>query len=371
MEQMGVWARWMVNGAVLLFVVLIAYSCSLAGAVPEQRGAFAGRPEVNAFVSRMVARHHFDRRALDHLFARATPQPSILKTMAAPAGKAWSWYRYRRTFVNQRRITGGTAFWNEYRANLDKARQVFGVPNAIVVAIIGVETRYGRHVGGYRVFNVLSTLAFDYPPRAAFFRRELEHFLVLARDAGANPLSIRGSYAGAMGIPQFMPSSFLRFAVDFDGDGRRNVWTDKVDTIGSVANYLQRYGWRAGGPVAVRAEVRGDRYQRILDEGIKPRRTVAALEKLGITPATPVPSSQSAALIALKGKDGMQYWLIFHNFYVITRYNRSVKYAMAVYQLAHAIDAARRQAAVKPTALLEQPLARLNRLLANVVRRGQ
>lgn len=318
---------------------------ALLGATSDSNEVFAGRPDVEAFIGNMVKKHSFRHDELENLFSQAHAQPRIIKAMSAPIAKPRPWYKYRANFINSTRINGGERFWQSNAPYLRQARQQYGVPEEVITSIIGVETRYGAVKGSTRVLDALATLAFDYPRRADFFRDELENFLLLTRDEKIDPLTLRGSYAGAMGLPQFMPGSFRRFAVDFDGDGHRDLWNNEVDAIGSVANYLQTYGWRANEPIAVPASVSGEQYKPILDEGIKPRLTVDELKKLGITPDSAVPGNLPAALIVVEEEDGMHYWLAFNNFYVITRYNRSVNYAMAVFLLSREVATAHQQMA--------------------------
>ena len=322
---------------------ILACCWALLGATSDTAGNLNGRPEVESFIDEMVNKHDFRRNDLELLFGHAQLLPKVVKAMSAPVASPRPWYQYRPNFLNSRRIDGGVEFWRDNGEALRQAKETYGVPEEVVTAIIGVETRYGAVTGSYRLLDSLSTLAFDYPRRADFFRQELENFLVLSRDEKMDPLSLRGSYAGAMGIPQFMPGSFLRYAVDFDGDGRRNLWGSDADAIGSVANYLQQYGWQTGGPVAVPASVDGTDYQAVLAEGAKPQRTVAELKKRGIAALEPVADNQPAALISLENRDGTEYWLVFNNFYVITRYNHSTHYAMAVFQLSQEITAGHQQ----------------------------
>lgn len=318
---------------------LLAVCWALLGATSDTAGTLNGRPEVEAFIGEMVSKYDFRRDELESLMAHAQLQPKIVRAMSAPVTSPKPWYQYRPNFLNSQRINGGAHFWQANENALKHARDVYGVPEEVVISILGVETRYGASTGSFRVLDALTTLAFDYPRRAEFFRGELENYLLLTRDEKLDPLSLRGSYAGAMGIPQFMPGSFRRFAVDFDGDGRRNLWSSDEDAIGSVANYLKLYGWKADEPVAIPASVSGEDFRAVLTEGLKPQRTVGELKKMGIVPLAPVPDSTPAALVALETHDGTEYWLALNNFYVITRYNRSVNYAMAVYQLSREIAA--------------------------------
>lgn len=303
--------------------------------------------ELQPFINQMVKRHGFERARLERLFASVRIRPGVLAAIRRPAeSKPWS--QYRPIFLTQARIRGGVRFWNRHAAALERARRRYGVPPQIVAAILGVETRYGSRMGNIPVLDSLSTLAFDYPPRARFFRHELTQFLLLARDNDIDPLTVKGSYAGAMGMPQFIASSFRRYAVDFDGNGHIDLIHSAADAIGSVANFLNVHGWIAGAPIATRARVRGDRYTALLGKREPgPERTLAKFESLGVEAAEDTPGAtggkggRKASLLQLQGRSGPEYWLTFHNFYVITRYNHSALYAMAVYQLGHAIHTAR------------------------------
>ena len=297
----------------------------------------AKRADVQTFIREMVAQQGFNAARLQAVFARAYAKPEIIAAMSRPA-EAKPWYAYRTIFVNPKRIQGGVAFWRANAAALARAEQVHGVPAEIVVAIIGVETQYGGNMGKYRVLEALATLAFDYPRRASYFRKELENFLLLTLAEGIDPLTPRGSYAGAMGYGQFMPSSFRSYAVDFDGDGHRDLWRNSRDAIGSVANYFKKHGWRTGEPVAVPAQVSGGDYAALISRQLKPpQHRVARLRAQGVLPLEPVSDAQTAMLLELQGREGPEYWLGFDNFYVITRYNHSSLYAMAVYQLSREI----------------------------------
>lgn len=284
----------------------------------------------------MVEKHHFDPSELRRIFSQVKPQPEVLRAIAAPA-TALPWNEYRALFINPTRIADGVKFWDDNAGTLSRARQQYGVSEEIIVATIGVETRYGRNTGTHRVLDALTTLAFDYTQRAGFFRRELEQFLLLTREEGIDPLSIKGSYAGAMGMPQFIPSAYRHYAVDFDGDGKLNLWESPADAIGSIANYLKVYGWKPDEPVAVGAQVSGDEFRELLWQDIKPHMRVAELQKIGVTPEKEIPGEILASLFALGEGDDARYWLALNNFYVITRYNRSTYYAMSVYELSREI----------------------------------
>ncbi len=301
------------------------------------------RPEVDAFIGEMVERHGFEQAELAQIFRTAKFQPAIIQAISQLVA-ARPWHEYRPLFVNTRRIVGGASFWSSHAATLEQARNEHGIPEEIVAAVIGVETLYGAQTGRHRVLDALVTLAFDYPRRAEFFRSELEQYLLLTREQGVDALNLRGSYAGAIGIPQFMPSSYRRYAVDFDGDGRKELSLSAADAIGSVANYLKVFGWEVGQVVTARAQISGEGYQEALAAGIKPLLTMAEMKQLGVTPlveSTDIASDKLAALLVLEGKDGPEYWFGFNNFYVITRYNRSTYYAMSVLQLAEEIRVAK------------------------------
>lgn len=292
-----------------------------------------------AFIGEMVKQHGFDASELQALLDSAVVKDSILEAIARPAEKRLSWGEYRKIFLTPERVKGGLRYWQAHAKDLQRAEKVYGVPPEIIVAIIGVETRYGRHAGRYRVLDALSTLGFHYPPRAKFFRRELGEFLVLTREEQNDPRELLGSYAGAMGKPQFIPSSFRAYAVDFDGDGHRDIWHNDADVIGSVANYFARHDWRPGEPVARRVRIPEltPALQAVIDRGYEPSTTVGELMEAGVVLDTPLAPDLPAALLALEGDSGTEYWLALPNFHVITRYNHSPLYAMAVYQLSDAI----------------------------------
>jgi membrane-bound lytic murein transglycosylase B len=315
-----------------LFLLL----ASLVACTPCSATDLLEREDVRAFVAYMVARHGFDAEWLRTVFREVRVSDGVLKAIARPA-EVLPWYKYREIFVKPDRVELGVRFWEENREALDRARRAYGVPEEYIVAIIGVETRYGKNAGAYKVIDALATLAFEYPPRGEFFRDELEQYLLLTREQGFDPTSLKGSYAGAMGIPQFISSSYRRFAVDFDIDGVTDIWGNTDDAIGSVANYFHSHGWRKGGPVALPAERIGDGPAPQPGAGLEPDLTAPELEQLGIRPAVPLPAGEKGKLLALELEHGTEYWLGLRNFYVITRYNRSPLYAMAVFQLAQLI----------------------------------
>ena len=323
--------------AILLFSSLAMPACS---ATPQTgaTGDFSNRPEVQTFIDEMVTTHGLDREELVTVFDQAQPRESIIAAMTRPA-EAKPWYEYRPIFLTRSRIEGGVKFWSEHADILRAAEEKFAVDAQVIVAIIGVETRYGGNTGSYRVLDALSTLAFDYPPRAKFFRSELEQFLLLSREEDVDVLEVKGSYAGAMGYGQFISSSYRHYAVDFDNDGKRDLGDNPWDIIGSVANYLHEHKWELGKPVARHARVQGDGYKTLLEKGIKPATPVREMNKLGVQTNPPLPGNMKAALLELEDKGGPEYWVVLNNFYTITRYNRSPLYAMAVYQLSEEIRA--------------------------------
>jgi len=326
----------------LLIALVLTLSAELFWRQPlADATSFSERIEVQQFVADMASKHGFNIDYLTSLFASITPRPSAANTMTKQVVKPPSWTRYRSNFVNPWRISHGVSFWNDNAEALLRAQRIYGVPEEVIVAIIGVETRYGSYPLPYPVLDTLATLAFDYPRRGEFFRGELEQYLLLMREEGRDPSSLRGSFAGAMGIPQFMPSSYRAYAVDFDGDGRRNLWDNTTDAIGSVANYLKTYGWEAGQPIAMRAYLQPDAASDLLTGTLKPELLVEELEARGVKASESMVPSSKAALLAVDVEDGREYWLGTNNFYAITRYNRNLFYAMAVYQLSQEIRLAR------------------------------
>jgi len=295
-------------------------------------------PEVETFIQEMVQKHQFSDVSLRRLFAKVEPVPAVISAISAPI-TALPWHEFRRRYLDSARINGGVAFWREHAATLARARREFGVPEEIIVATIGVETTYGRHTGRFGVLDALTMLAFQYPPRAQLFRSELEHYLLLARESRIDATSMKGSYAGAIGIPQFLPSSYRRYAVDFDGDGKRDLVKSTADAIGSVANYYRSHGWRAGEVIAVPAEVGPEGATALLELGVKPQLKVGELKRRGVSPTAPVEEGPEAALITAESENGPSYWLGLNNFYVITRYNRSINYALVVDELARELRA--------------------------------
>ncbi len=301
---------------------------------------FAERADVQAFAREISERNGLDLADVRAALGRAESQKSIIEAMTRPA-EAKPWHRYRPIFLTEKRIADGAVFWREHAERLERLERQYGVPAEILVAIVGVETGYGRNVGKYNVIDALATLAFDYPPRAAFFRKELEQLFLLSRDERVSVNGVKGSYAGAMGMPQFMPSSYREYAVDGDGDGRRDLWVNADDVLASVANYFARHGWQPGGEVAWPVELADPAaLDGLMNRGrdLAARTTVGELRKHGVR--LPAGGDELAAmLIPLQDEEGEAYWVGLPNFYVITRYNHSALYAMAVWQLAQAVKA--------------------------------
>lgn len=297
------------------------------------------QPEVASFIDEMVRDHEFDRDGLRETLLAAEVKQSILDAISKPAEKTLTWADYRKIFITPERIEAGANFWREHREILERISSSTGVPEEILVGIIGVETYYGRITGNYRVLDALSTLAFQYPPRAKFFRKELKQYLILAREESMHATDATGSYAGAMGRPQFMPSSYRAYAVDSTGDGKRDIWNNWEDVAGSIANYFNAHGWKSGDEVVSRANL-GNTWQGPKPEPantLRPADTVATLSDKGVMFTTDLPADSKTQLLTYNGADGTEYWVGFHNFFVITRYNRSVMYALAVHQLGQEI----------------------------------
>ena len=306
--------------------------------------SYLSRAEVDAYIEELIQQHDFSRPELEEVLAAAERRQDIIDLMRRPAERRLNWHEYRKIFLDEQRIAGGVEFWQQNQATLERAEKEYGVAPEVIVAIIGVETRYGRVTGRHRVVDALMTLAFDYPPRASFFRKELTQFLLLAREEGKNPTSLTGSYAGAMGFGQFIPSSYRNYAVDFDRDGVRDIWQNRTDAIGSVANYFSRHGWRGAAQVTLPVQLKAETEQLLViaNQSLKPTHSVAEMAEMGVIVDGLDPEAR-VLLLRLLGGDKPEYWLGFDDFYVITRYNHSRLYAMAVYQLGQEILKRRKQ----------------------------
>lgn len=307
--------------------------------------AIAGNPSLaaieetelfNHFIATMTSQHQFDEAEVRQLFKAVKVRENIIKAIKKPA-EGMPWYKYRKIFLTDSRINQGIAFWQDNKAALTKVEREYGVPIATIVAIIGVETNYGKRTGNHRVIDALATLGFNYPKRSKFFLKELENFLLLCRDENINPLQPTGSYAGAMGIPQFMPSSFRAYAADFEQDGKTDIWKNPADAIASVANYFAKHNWRKDQPVAFPVMANGESFRQALNKDLKPDQKWTQLESLSISSEHTIDADERVKLLIYEQENGHSLWVGLHNFYVITRYNHSTLYAMAVYQLSQEI----------------------------------
>lgn len=325
--------------ATRIAVVLGLTSLALHGSAHAD---YTERADVREYVHELVLEHGFEEGRLLALFSQAERKDRILASISRPAERTLEWHEYRKIFVKEPRISQGVEFWAANAEILDEAEARYGVAPEYVVAIIGVETRYGRITGSYRVLDALMTLAFDYPPRSDFFRKELTEYLLLAREEGEDPASFTGSYAGAMGYGQFIPSSYRAYAVDFDDDGARDIWANEADAIGSVANYFSRHGWQSGGPVALQVTLSDQDADALATTSLALKSNVGELTAAGVDLGeVELDRTTAANLYRMMQPDSADYWLGFRNFYVITRYNHSRLYALAVHELSQAILAAR------------------------------
>jgi len=321
---------------------LAAPPAAAAAAAPS----YAKRDDVRQFMAAMVQRHGFSKKELESVFRRVQAQPTVLKSMTLAPESSRAWQSYRAIFVNPVRIDAGVRFWNRHALALERASAEFGVPEEIILGIIGVETTYGRNMGSYRVIDALTTLAFDSPNRGEFFRAQLESYLLYTRETKTDVFRMKGSCAGAIGIPQFMPGSYRRFAIDYDGDGRKDLAESPADAIGSVANFLREHGWQRGQAIAVPAAVEGSAARLLVDSGFKPLYRAADLPSFGVKPASDLDAGALCSLIELESpSQPSEYWVGLQNFYVLTRYNRAGFYGIAVLELGRAVKEARAQQA--------------------------
>lgn len=331
-------SRIRVAAATLAMVSAMIPVASLADTKP-----YVQRPEVQTFINGLVKTDGLNRQEVTRLMASAQHQQSIIDSMTRPAEKTMTWGRYRKIFITEDRINRGVEFYHAHRAALKRAERQYGIPPEIIVAIIGVETKYGANKGSYRIVDALSTLGFDYPPRAEFFRKQLREYLLLGREAGIDLGTATGSYAGAMGYPQFIPSSYRAFAVDFDADNKIDLINNPTDAIGSVANYFRKHHWNTGDAIVKRARYTGSPaglagLDKVWDTSTsKPAHKASTLAGRGLAPKTALPPATLVNPMRLVGDKGDQYWLGLNNFYVITRYNHSNLYAMAAFQLSQKI----------------------------------
>ena len=304
---------------------------------PASARTYVERDDVQEFIRGLAERHGFAEQDLRHLFSRVRRAEPVLEAIKPQPPKARSWEEYRGNFVNDKRIAAGVEFWKKHRRALERAEGRYGVPAPYIVAIIGVETYYGRNAGRWRVVDALTTLAFDYPARSPYFRNELEQYLLLAREQGKDAFSMRGSYAGAIGIPQFMPGSVRRYAVDFDGNGAIDLRRSAADAIGSVGNFLKEHGWQPGAEVLIEARVGGEAWRALADGTVDPKHAQADLRAAGVE-FEGLPEGVRAILVELETPERpSDYRIGLHNFWVLTRYNRSAFYASAVHDLAQGL----------------------------------
>jgi membrane-bound lytic murein transglycosylase B len=329
---------------IVMLLLLLVGPGGLAQAT-SPRTDWLDRDSVRQFIDELSARHDFDRTALSQLIQQAQASETVLRLVAPPPpGFKRSWSVYRQRFIEPVRVRGGLRFWAQHADALARAEREYGVPASIIVSIIGIETLYGARMGEFRILDALTTLAFDEPRRAEFFRGELEQFLLLARESGMDPLTVRGSFAGAIGIPQFMPGSIRRHAVDFSGDGRIDLRANATDAIGSVANFLRKHGWQPGlathHPVTLEDEVIAAPAVAL---GIPPRLPAKELAEYGLSTPARLPADERLILVDLPdGDEPTRYVLGTQNFHAITSYNRSYFYAMAVIDLAEVLARERR-----------------------------
>jgi membrane-bound lytic murein transglycosylase B len=328
--------RWLHRGLIreISCAFLLAVTATAHAATGDPVALDVTRADVVQFIQMMHDKNGFDVTTLTTDFADVRTQPAIIDAISRPAEKALAWYDYRARFITEQRISEGAAFWAAHRELLDQTTESRGVPSEIVLGILGVETHYGRIAGKFRVIDALSTLAFDYPPRSAFFRSELEQLLLLAREEDVDPRSVLGSYAGAMGAAQFIASSYRRYAIDANNDGKRDLWTDWADVFGSIANYLQVHGWAAGQPVLALASIDQPHAHNLDPRPVTLTETVASLHGNGVRFETPLPPDAPAMLLLAERPEGVAFRVGFQNFYTLTRYNHSPLYAMAVTDLA-------------------------------------
>jgi membrane-bound lytic murein transglycosylase B len=303
------------------------------------KGFDLSRPEIQSFIATAAQQPPLTRRSVTRILRRARPNPSVIDQITRPAEAVLPWWQYRANFLTEQRVTDGVRFWLAHREALEKTAAIAGVAPEYIVAILGCETSYGRITGRDRVLDSLATLGFDYPPRAEFFRGELLQFLLLANEAHLNPRTVKGSYTGAMGAPQFMPSSYRRFGVAADSKPRIDLWTDWPDIFASVANLLTQNGWQSGGPVLADAQLAAGAALPVAPRMLDLTETLDSLSALGVTTRSDLPGTTPAVLIAAEQASGPAFRVGFKNFYVISRYNRSARYAMAVIDLAQAIAA--------------------------------
>ncbi|MGR6870874.1 lytic murein transglycosylase B [Pseudomonas sp. HK3] len=310
------------------FTVLVAGFVVLLSSISVSAGGYEDHPKYEPFIAEMIKEHNYDEKVLRDVLSQAERKDKILEAISRPAEKVKPWHEYRDIFLTESRAKAGKAFLKEHKATFDAVEEKYGIPREVIAAIIGVETYYGRITGSYRVIDALATLGFDYPKRSLFYR-ELKNYFLMVRDNDLDPLTIKGSYAGAMGLGQFIPSSYISYAVDFDGDGKKDLWTNVDDAIASVAYYFKRHGWQAGEPVASSVTLYNAEADKFANTGLSLNATVSEWKTRGVNTPKNM-KDRDAALFRYDLEEGQDYWLVYKNFYVITRYNRSSMYARAV-----------------------------------------
>lgn len=323
----------MMNRFLIIGILLIS-------SIAAQADRFSQQKDVQDFIHSLVKDHGFSEKQLVQWFDQVTYQESIIKALSRPAEKTKAYKSYKPMFVSAETIQKGQVYFEQHRVAFERAEIVFGIPAEVILAIIAIESRFGNNQGSYRVFDALATIGFFYPSRATYFKKELTEYLIFAKTQDIDPFSVKGSYAGAMGLVQFMPSSIRAYAVDFDYDGHIDIWNNPVDAIGSVANYFKRHRWQEGRPVAIRAAVNGDDIERALASSLSLSTTVGETRAYGWIPTEPLESNEPVLPFKIEADTGFQYWYGLNNFYVITRYNRSSLYAMTVNQLSQTFEQA-------------------------------
>lgn len=316
---------------VVISVSLIALWSSLSVSAVN----YSEHPKTEQFIKEMVQEHQYDEKFIRDVLVKAERKDSILEAIARPAEKTMPWHKYRSIFLTDKRITKGKAFLIEHKKTFDAVEEKYNIPRELIAAIIGVETFYGGNMGSYRVIDALTTLGFDYPKRSLFYR-ELKNYFLMVRDNDLDPLALKGSYAGAMGFGQFIPSSYISYAVDYDGDGKKELWSNIDDAIASVAYYFKRYGWVKGAPVASLVTLNDSDAQQYANDGLSLKGDFAHWKERGVNLPKNV-DDQKAALYSYQQTDKKEFWLGYKNFYVITRYNRSRLYVRAVHELSQAL----------------------------------
>ena len=292
------------------------------------------RPLVQAFIQKMLTEHSFEADYITGVLSQSTNKLSILKAISRPAEKSKEWFEYRPIFLTEKRIDKGKEFIETHAAALQSAEDTYGVPKEVITAIIGVETFYGKITGKYKVLDALVTLGFNYPPRAKFFRKELEEFFLLSREEGFDTTTVLGSYAGAMGNGQFISSSYRNWTADGDGDGKRDLWNSWPDAIHSVANYFSKHKWATNQAVITNAKLPEDLKNSFEKTKVNLKdHTIGSLQDLGIIFETDLKRDDPALVVVMQQEKNTDYYVAFNNFYTITRYNRSPMYALAVHQL--------------------------------------